>query len=133
MPEFDNNHERTLTYTPKGVSIMQRIAAITLILALVASIPAAALTVPGTETGHVNVTGSKQIAVVTVEVAYTRTYTTLPRLYANVNAKTGPKVAVQPFEILSQTLEGFTVRLHPQAGKTLKFTWTATVKVYTTK
>lgn len=130
MPEFDNNHERTLTYTPKGASIMQRIAAIILILAVVAS-TAFALTLPGTDMGYVNVTGSAQTASVIIEIAYARTFTVLPALHVAVNRAS--KVGVLPVEVLSESLAGFTVRIRPKPGQTAKFTWTASQKVYTTK
>ena len=109
---------------------MKTLVAIIMVIALLAS-TAFALTLPGTESGYVNVTGSAQTASVIIEVAYTRTFTVLPALHVAVNRAS--KVGVLPVEILSESLTGFTVRVRPKAGQTAKLTWTAQQKVYTTK
>lgn len=109
---------------------MKTLVAVIVILSILAS-TAFALTIPGTETGYVNVTGSAQTASVIVEVAYTRTFTALPALHVAVNRAS--KKGVLPVEILSESLTGFTVRVRPKAGQTAKLTWTAQQKTYTTK
>lgn len=109
---------------------MKKLVAIILTIALIAG-SAIALTLPGTESGYVNIAGSAQTASVIIEIEYTRTFTVLPALHVAVNRAS--KVGVLPVEILSESLTGFTVRIRPKAGQTARLTWSASQKVYTTK
>jgi hypothetical protein len=106
---------------------MKTLVAIILTIALIAG-SAFALSLPGTESGYVNITASAQTASVIVEIAYTRTFTVLPTLHVAVNRAS--KVGVLPVEILSESLTGFTVRICPKPGQAAKLTWTATQKTY---